>query len=93
MDHVPAYDYTDTTPDHMKTRIHTSEFVIGNVNINEDIKTGVGLNQNKKKSSSSSTSNNNNYYEFIIHKIIQYDVRKFPDEIVAKNVVIQGNRK
>lgn len=29
-------------------------------------------------------------FEFILHKLIQYDVRKYPDEIVGKNVVIQG---
>ena len=32
----------------------------------------------------------NNYYEFIVHKIVQYDARKYPDEIIAKNTAFQG---
>lgn len=33
---------------------------------------------------------NNYYYEFIIHKLIQYDVRKYPDEIIPKSIIFQG---
>ena len=33
---------------------------------------------------------NNYYYEFIIHKLVQYDVRKYPDEIIPKNVIFKG---
>ena len=32
-----------------------------------------------------------NYYEFIVHKIVQYDARKYPDEIIAKNTAFQGD--
>ena len=32
----------------------------------------------------------NNYYEFIIHKLVQFDVRKYPDEIITKNIIVQG---
>ena len=32
----------------------------------------------------------NNYYEFILHKLVQFDVRKFPDEIISKNIIVQG---
>ncbi len=31
-----------------------------------------------------------NYYEFIIHKLVQFDVRKYPDEIITKDVIVQG---
>lgn len=43
---------------------------------------------NKKLSS----FNSNYYYEFILHKIVQYDVRKYPDEIITKNFVYQEKR-
>lgn len=33
---------------------------------------------------------NNNYYELILHKIVQYNVRKFPDEIITRNVILKG---
>ena len=33
---------------------------------------------------------NNYYYEFLIHKMVQYDVRKYPDEIIPKGIVFQG---
>ena len=49
------------------------------------------LRQNIKNSNGRlSNQHSNNYYEFIIHKLIQYDVRKYPDEIISKNVVVQG---
>ena len=32
----------------------------------------------------------NNYYEFIIHKLVQFDVKKYPDEIISKNIIVQG---
>jgi hypothetical protein len=32
----------------------------------------------------------NNYYEFIIHKLVQFDIKKYPDEIISKNVIVQG---
>ena len=32
----------------------------------------------------------NNYYEFIIHKMVQFDVRKYPDEIITKSIIVQG---
>jgi len=36
-------------------------------------------------------SNAENYYfEFIIHKLVQYDIREYPDEIISKNLIVQG---
>ena len=32
----------------------------------------------------------NNYYEFIIHKLVQFDIKKYPDEIISKNIIVQG---
>lgn len=35
----------------------------------------------------------NNHYEFIVHRIVQYDARKYPDEIIAKNSVFQVEKR
>lgn len=34
---------------------------------------------------------NANFYELIVHKIVHYNVRKYPDEIISRNVIIKGN--
>jgi hypothetical protein len=90
MDHKPAFDFTDTSPDHIKTRIHTNEFTIGNINLEDDVVDMVNRTIQSEETQSKKKRNQISNYEFIIHKIVQYDVRKYPDEIVAKNVVIHG---
>ena len=90
MDHKPAFDYTDTAPEHLKTRIHTNEFTIGSISLGGDkIETNT-KNSSVEEKQSIKKRNQNSQYEFIIHKIVQYNIRKYPDEIVSKNVVIHG---
>jgi hypothetical protein len=33
------------------------------------------------------------YYELIVHKLVHYNVRKYPDEIITRNVILKGSRK
>jgi len=47
----------------------------------------INLNKNRNYQINSLV---NNYYEFIIHKLVQFDVRKYPDEIISKNIIVQG---
>jgi hypothetical protein len=51
------------------------------------------LNKNINKNNRNYQINSylNNYYEFIVHKLVQFDVRKYPDEIISKNIIVQGN--
>ena len=64
-----------------------NSFETQNIETNQtEDKDKIGKNLNKKMNSLV----NNYYYEFIIHKIVQYDVRKYPDEIISKSVVFQG---
>lgn len=32
----------------------------------------------------------NSYHELILHKIVHYNVRKYPDEIITRNVILKG---
>jgi hypothetical protein len=50
------------------------------------------LNKNRKLFKRSNFMNGNQQeYEFIIQKLIQYDSRKYPDQIIAMNFVKRGN--
>lgn len=41
--------------------------------------------------SSSSDPNLSNYYELVVHRIVQYDARKYPDEMISNTQAFQGN--
>lgn len=46
-----------------------------------------------KQQQQHSSNQLNNYYEFIVHKLVQFDVRKYPDEIITKSIVIHADKK
>lgn len=33
----------------------------------------------------------NSYYELILHKMMHFNVRKYPDEIITRNVILKGS--
>lgn len=53
---------------------------------------GGGSKSNSKSASGYqfSAGASNNYYELILHKIMHYNVRKYPDEIITRNVILKG---
>jgi hypothetical protein len=91
MDHRPAFDFTETVAENLKIRIHSNEFIIGNINVGDIPEVAVNNNSyTNEEKQYVKKRNQNSQYEFIIHKIVQYNIRKYPDEIVSKNVVIHG---
>ena len=93
MDHKPSFDYIEILAENLKIRIHSNEFIIGNINLGGDIPHVIVNNKNESSTEDKQNfkkRNQINQYEFIIHKIVQYNIRKYPDEIVSKNVVIHG---
>ena len=35
MDHRPSFDFTETLAENLKIRIHSNEFIIGNINVGD----------------------------------------------------------
>lgn len=67
--------------DHV-VEIEQSEFVnVMDFTIGKNVKVGGG----------EVVEAQSNYYEFIVHRMVQYDSRKYPDEIVGKKRVFKGN--
>lgn len=33
----------------------------------------------------------NSYYELILYKMMHFNVRKYPDEIITRNIILKGN--
>jgi hypothetical protein len=65
-----------------------------NENPNEDnLNIGKAFQANNENSYQVNSNAENYYFEFIIHKLVQYDIRKYPDEIISKNLIVQGKLK
>lgn len=84
------YDFDEIFETAKSNNKNPINFLDSNVENQTEDSDKLKKNLNKNSKNYQINSLTNNYYEFIIHKLVQYDVRKYPDEIISKNVIVQG---
>lgn len=85
LDHIHGVTYEQKTP---ANNVRDLEFTLGrDIGMTNLIDSLNGRQENQPLTNRTL----NNYYEFIVHKIVQFNARKYPDEIIATNNAFQGN--